>query len=173
MPAHFTPAFKMVDSFTLPDNSVTYYPFKPEPLNPNPKPVLLGSCMAPQLEFVSPLHDCQPNSYSHKSRNKHVRFADFECVETFEFISDSTENCEVSVPMTPSFRKKKQYNKITHIKLAGGANPHLKASKKQQFKQNNLSFKHPVTNNDLWIVKVPGDGSCQFHALTYKTEISS
>ena len=161
-----------MDPVILPNKTLTYYPVNSKNYEPNPKPVLPGSCMTNPSQPVSPLHDIQPNHNSYISARKQVRFADIDCIEFIDDEFDIIEINKVLVPMTPSKCFKNPFNKINY-KLAGGAVPKNKYSKNQHLKQTNLNFKHPITNNDLCIAKVPGDGSCQFHALTYKTELSS
>ena len=65
-------------------------------------------------------------------------------------------------------------NKIPNISFAGGAAPKKSNNlKNQHLKQNNTIFRHPSSNDILTIFKVPGDGSCQFHALTHNTNLPS
>ena len=162
-----------MDPITLPNKTITYYPYNPTHSNPNFKPVMLGSCMSIPSRYVSLVHADEPNNSCLRTARKQVRFAEAHCTVFFDDSADTFELCGDFVPMTPPKISKINANKINYVNLAGGATPKNKYSKNQHLKQTNLNFKHPITNNELCIAKVPGDGSCQFHALTYKTELSS
>ena len=72
----------------------------------------------------------------------------------------------------PNQSAKSMTNKIPNLYLAGGARNHPnKRFNKNTYIPVSKTFNHPITNEPLRILKVPGGGSCQFHALTHNTNL--